>query len=96
MSIKRVDKVGKDIIAIIDKYLHREKWKVVNDEYIIKYLPSWNEREQCFTITINANDRYLDLNCSFRLIRNGIYTFPYDGVYRGKIHDNYIHAKLYN
>ena len=93
MLVKSVDKVGKDVKSIIDKYLHRDKWEVVNDEYIKKYLPYWSEYYQCFDGTININDRELDDSTNF--IRD-VHTFPYDGLYKGKIPDNYVYAKLYN
>ena len=49
--------VPKDIIAIIDKYLHRDKWENVNDEYIIKCLPFWYERDWSFRRVVYANNR---------------------------------------
>ena len=87
--------ISKDTIAIIDKYLHRYKWTIVNDEYnnLLRYWCDINHR--FYWYSFNANYRNLNEEIYYNIyrIRSDEKNIHTKKVFR--LPDNYVHAKLY-
>ena len=87
-----VENVPKDIIAIIDKYLHRYKWRIVNDEYNMLVIYYWSkEKNYFYSNNMMMNYRKIeDSSTRYSVIFN-----MNTSEVTNDLPINYIHAKLY-